>query len=136
MKEGARIQFLHKRMGLVPGWGGTTRLCRIVGPKKALFALASGKAFSADEAYSFGLVDKVVPLIADTDSATIANEWLEKTFSLSTFDLNVLRSMKTVVMNVERSDSIEESIKAEGDVIQGLWGQGANLRAVNAVKTK
>lgn len=132
------MQFLHKRMGLVPGWGGTTRLCRIVGPRKALHLMTSGRPLSADEALSIGLADDVIPKSNDLEDSTddVANEWLERTFALSNFDCDVLRSMKTVVMDVEKSNSVEESIRAESKMVGRLWGQGANLRAVNAIRHK
>uniref|UniRef100_A0AAV2MBG5 Ethylmalonyl-CoA decarboxylase n=1 Tax=Knipowitschia caucasica TaxID=637954 RepID=A0AAV2MBG5_KNICA len=40
MVEGSVVQFVHKHMGLVPGWGGASRLVRRVGPQNALKILA------------------------------------------------------------------------------------------------
>jgi enoyl-CoA hydratase/3-hydroxyacyl-CoA dehydrogenase len=48
-------------LGIIPGFGGTQRLPRLVGPAKALEMNLSGQAISADEAYDFGLVNRVVP---------------------------------------------------------------------------
>jgi 3-hydroxyacyl-CoA dehydrogenase/enoyl-CoA hydratase/3-hydroxybutyryl-CoA epimerase len=47
-------------LGLVPGWGGTFRLPRLVGIERALSLLVSGKALSPQEAAEIGLVDQVV----------------------------------------------------------------------------
>ncbi len=48
-------------LGLIPGWGGTQRLPRIIPLVKAAELLLTGKPISAAEAYRIGLVNKVVP---------------------------------------------------------------------------
>ncbi len=48
-------------LGIIPGFGGTQRLPRLVGPAKALEMNLTGLAISAEEAYDFGLVNRVVP---------------------------------------------------------------------------
>ena len=47
-------------IGIPPGWGGTQRLLRIVGPAKAKELVFTGKMITAEEAYQIGLVNKVV----------------------------------------------------------------------------
>ena len=49
-------------IGIPPGWGGTQRLLRIVGPSKAKELIFTGKMINADEAYEIGLVNNVVKL--------------------------------------------------------------------------
>ena len=48
-------------LGLIPGWGGTQRLTRVVPLAKAAELLLTGKPISAQEAYRIGLINKVVP---------------------------------------------------------------------------
>jgi enoyl-CoA hydratase len=48
-------------LGLIPGYGGTQRLPRLVGRGRALELLLRGHAIDAAEAYRIGLVDRVVP---------------------------------------------------------------------------
>jgi len=52
-------------IGIPPGWGGTQRLVRIVGPAKAKELIFTGKMVSASEAEQIGLVNKVVDLGPD-----------------------------------------------------------------------
>jgi len=48
-------------LGIIPGWGGTQRLPRIVGKGKALELLLTGDMINAQEAYRIGLVNQVAP---------------------------------------------------------------------------
>jgi 3-hydroxypropionyl-coenzyme A dehydratase len=52
-------------IGIPPGWGGTQRLMRLVGPAKAKELVFTGKMVSADEALEFGLVNSVISLTSD-----------------------------------------------------------------------
>jgi enoyl-CoA hydratase/3-hydroxyacyl-CoA dehydrogenase len=49
------------KLGIIPGFGGTQRLPRLVGPAKALEMNLLGDAVTAGEAYEVGLVNAVVP---------------------------------------------------------------------------
>jgi 3-hydroxypropionyl-coenzyme A dehydratase len=49
-------------IGIPPGWGGSQRLLRIVGPAKAKELVFTGKMITAEEAAQIGLVNKVVSL--------------------------------------------------------------------------
>ena len=48
------------KLGLIPGWGGTQRLIRLVGKGRAVEMIAGGGTIKADEAYRIGLVNAVV----------------------------------------------------------------------------
>ena len=48
-------------LGLIPGYGGTQRLARLVGAGRALELLLTGQPVSAQEAHRLGLVNRVVP---------------------------------------------------------------------------
>lgn len=48
-------------LGIIPGFGGTQRLPRLVGPQKALEMNLVGDAITATEAYEYGLVNRLVP---------------------------------------------------------------------------
>jgi enoyl-CoA hydratase/3-hydroxyacyl-CoA dehydrogenase len=59
----------------MPGLGGTQRLPRLVGTNKALEMNLTGDPISADEAYEFGLVNRVVP---DHELLDTALAWARK----------------------------------------------------------
>src|SRR6476646_2675570 len=56
-----KIGLPETTLGLVPAWGGATRLPRLIGPEKAAEVILKGKLHSAQEALQLGLVDEVVP---------------------------------------------------------------------------
>lgn len=55
----AKLGCQHARYGLVPGWGGTQRLPRLVGVRRGLDLMYSGRWLEADEARDWGLVNYV-----------------------------------------------------------------------------
>ncbi len=61
----AKIGQPEVTIGIPPGWGGTQRLMRLVGPAKAKELIFTGKMITADEAAQIGLVNKVVSLGPD-----------------------------------------------------------------------
>jgi len=49
------------QLGLLPAWGGSTRLPRLIGLPKALNIILAGKTLAAKQALKYGLVDDLVP---------------------------------------------------------------------------
>ena len=70
----AKIGQTEVTIGIPPGWGGTQRLSRIVGPAKAKELIYSGKMITAEEAERIGLFNKVVGLTPEEE-----NRLLKKT---------------------------------------------------------
>ena len=56
----ARLGQPEVNLGIIPGYGGTQRLSRLVGKGVALDLLLSGRHVTADEAFRIGLVNRVV----------------------------------------------------------------------------
>ncbi len=69
MVNGAKIGQPETRLGLIPGWGGTQRLPKVVPLGVARRLLFSGDTISAEEAQRIGLVDEVVPSVEELDGA-------------------------------------------------------------------
>lgn len=59
--ENARFGQPEIKLGLIPGFGGTQRLPRLVGKGRALQMLLTGEMIGAEEAFRIGLVNAVLP---------------------------------------------------------------------------
>src|SRR5437773_6676417 len=55
-----RIGLPETTLGLIPAWGGSTRLPRLIGEDNAAEVILKGKLYSASEALKIGLVDEVL----------------------------------------------------------------------------
>ena len=60
-------------LGLIPGGGGTQRLCRLLGYGRAMEMVMGGEMIDGEEAHRIGLVNHLV----------VANELLEKTMAIA-----------------------------------------------------
>src|SRR5437764_14041441 len=56
-----RIGLPETSLGLLPAWGGCTRLPRLIGVAKVAEVILKGKLYSAQEALKLGLVDEIAP---------------------------------------------------------------------------
>lgn len=56
----ARVSLPEVKLGLIPGAGGTQRLPRVIGAKRALEFILSGDPVGADEALSLGIIDQII----------------------------------------------------------------------------
>lgn len=91
---GAQLGLPELQLGLIPGFGGTQRLPRLVGLAKALEMMLTSKPVRAEEALSLGLVDAVVP--ADKLVET-ARRWA----------LDILGRRKPWVSSLYKTDKLE-----------------------------
>ena len=57
------------KLGLLPGWGGTVRLPRLIGTGPAIELIASGDAITGSQAKTLGFVDACVPVHSARESA-------------------------------------------------------------------
>lgn len=74
-EENAKFALPEISVGIMPGWGGTQRMTRIVGRTKTLELVLTGEPISAQEALNIGLVSKVVP---DEELIQAAEKFLKR----------------------------------------------------------
>ncbi|XP_041107170.1 ethylmalonyl-CoA decarboxylase isoform X4 [Polyodon spathula] len=126
MAPGSEIRFVHKHMGLVPGWGGAARLVRIVGSKNALQLLSTARRVDPDYAASIGLTEEILASSDVSRSLDQAQKWLsDHTKGPSA----VIRALKKVVVS-GRELPLDEALRTEKEVFGTVWGGPANLEAL------
>ncbi len=128
-----RIGLPETTLGLVPAWGGCTRLPRLIGSGKAADVILKGKLYAAPEALSLGLVEEVVPV---ADLLEVARKKLGQGKRQSKapasanpsapeipapkFSGNAAPARAVEIINRTQSISVEESLKLELDAIVDL----------------
>jgi enoyl-CoA hydratase len=94
--EEAQIGLPEVALGIIPGYGGTQRMARLVGKGKALELILSGERVSAAEAERIGLVNRVVP----ADQLMIHSERMARTI-VSRGPLAVQAAIEAINFGVE-----------------------------------
>ncbi len=59
--EGARLGLPEVKLGILAGGGGTQKLTRLIGSKRAMLLLLTGRIFGAAEAHAMGVVSETAP---------------------------------------------------------------------------
>jgi enoyl-CoA hydratase len=104
--ENARLGQPEVKLGIVPGYGGTQRLPRLVGRGRALEMLLSGEPVTAADAHRIGLVNAVVP---QAELLAYSRAWLAKV--LANGPLAVALAMEAVDAGLEAG--LEEGLRLE-----------------------
>jgi enoyl-CoA hydratase/3-hydroxyacyl-CoA dehydrogenase len=105
-------------LGIMPGFGGTQRLPRIVGTSRALELNLTGDPISADEAYEIGLVNRVVP---DHELFDVALAWARKLGGQAPLAVGAIK--RTTAGDAD----LDEGIEAEKVAFAGVF-QSADAR--------
>ena len=109
----ARLGQPEINLGIIPGFGGTQRLSRLVGPGQALWMISSGEPVTAEDAKALGLVDMVVP--ADT----LMDECLRRAHILAEKAPLALAASKRLVMG-SRDWTLESGLNQEAEAFSRL----------------
>jgi enoyl-CoA hydratase/3-hydroxyacyl-CoA dehydrogenase len=108
----ARFSQPEVSLGLMPGWGGTYMLPKIVGPTAAMDMMLTGRRVDADEAKQIGLVTAVYP---SSEFDAKVDEFMK---TLVNGPPVSLRAMKKLVNN---DMNIKEALRAEAEAFADLW---------------
>ncbi|MEA2291759.1 MAG: hypothetical protein QOF17_779 [Solirubrobacteraceae bacterium] len=113
-------------LGIVPGFGGTQRLPRLVGPAKALEMNTTGESISAEDAYEYGLVNRVVP---DHELFDTAMAWARTFASKAPL---ALQEIKTA----SHQGDLDDGIAAEKDAFLRVFGSADAREGISAFLEK
>ena len=104
--ENARLGQPEVKLGILPGYGGTQRLPRLVGRGRALEMLLSGEPVTAAEAHRIGLVNHVVP---QAELMEFSRQWLRKALANAPLALGL--TMQAVDVGMEAG--LEQGLRFE-----------------------
>lgn len=111
--ENASFGLTEVTIGLMPGWGGTQRLPRLLSVGKAVELILMGKRITAGEAFRLNLVSKVVPI---GDLATTAKEWAGQ---IAKLDSAAVQSAKQAMIR-GRNMALRDGLMIESESLSRL----------------
>jgi len=104
----AKMGLPEIKLGLVPGYGGTQRLPRVVGEARALEMIMTGRTVDAEEAHRIGLVNRLIDGDALAQGIAIAREF-------SGYSLPVLGLAREAVTRA-LDNPVGEGLRIEADL--------------------
>lgn len=113
------------KIGITPTFGGTQRLPRLAGRKRALELLLSGDPFSATRAHEIGLVNKVVPGEMLLDAATEMAECILRHSSIA-----ISAIIRAVTRGVNLT--IDEGLQVEAQQFARIAESSETKKALDA----
>jgi len=111
--ETATLSVPEVKWNLIPGWGGTQRLPRMIPMAKAAEMLLTGDRIDANEAYRLGIVNKVVPAVELMDAAEAMANKIAKNGPLA------VRAAKEAMIR-GTSMTLDEGMQLELDLVESL----------------
>lgn len=102
--ETAQLGTPEVALGLIPGWGGSQRLPRLIPGAKAAEMLLTGQPITAGEAYRIGLVNQVV---APGQLMPTARRWAEVILQKAPLAVRAAKEAMTRGLNMSLDDGLE-----------------------------
>jgi enoyl-CoA hydratase len=126
--QAAKMGLPEIKLGLIPGYGGTQRLPRLVGEARALEMVMTGRTVKADEAERIGLVNRVVEGDAIEQALAFASEFT--CYSLPA--LQFARSAVSRALDVP----VSEGLKIEAELSTLAYGMSDAAEGMAAFEEK
>lgn len=104
----AKMGLPEIKLGLIPGYGGTQRLPRLIGEARALEMIMTGRTVTAEEAHRIGLVNRIVEGVAMEAALAFTRE-------ITGYSLPVLALARAAVTRAGHL-SLPEGLKAEAEL--------------------
>jgi len=102
----AKLGQPEANLGVIPGWGGTKILTKLMGKQRAKLLIATGEAITAEEARQIGLVDKVY---SSAEFSAKVDEFVSKLVAASPTVIGAVKKLTNP--NVKDEDLEAESLE-------------------------
>ena len=109
--EGAKIGLPEMDLGVVPAWGGSARLTKLIGEQHALDMILRSKKISGPEAYRLGLVHEVWPI------SSLKTEGMKIAQKLASQPAMAVQSMLDVIVG-SQNKTLDELLENEKNAVQ------------------
>lgn len=126
---GIRLGLPEIKLGIIPGFGGTQRLPRIIGPSKAAELILTGETVTAEEALALRLINRVVPATEVLPQARALAMRVAAMGCLAT--QAALRAIRTGL-----DSPLAEGLSRESELFGGLCGTADMREGVSAFLQK
>jgi enoyl-CoA hydratase/3-hydroxyacyl-CoA dehydrogenase len=113
-------------LGIIPGFGGTQRLARLIGEARALELNLVGDAIDAGEAYELGLVNRVVP---DHELFDTALAWARKLADQAPLAIEQIK-------RVSAAGDLDQGLEAEKQAFATAFGSADAREGISAFLEK
>jgi enoyl-CoA hydratase len=124
----AKVGLPEIKLGLIPGYGGTQRLPRLIGEAKALEIIMTGRTVGADEALRIGLANRLV----DGEPIAAGLDFVREFTGYSLPVLAMAREAVTRALDVP----ISEGLKIEADLSTLAYRMADAEEGMNAFLAK
>jgi 3-hydroxypropionyl-coenzyme A dehydratase len=120
----AKFGFIQAGLGITTGWGGGSRLIRLVGRSRALALLLTGERIDSTQAFQYRLVDRVVP------SEQLEEEVQRFAETIARTPLPVIEAYMELANRVRDGADPQELTEWESRTCSRLWESDVHHRAV------
>lgn len=127
--DNAKFGLPEVSLGLIPGFGGTVRLTRAVGIRKARELTFTGEMIKADEALRLGIVSQVVP---QSELMMAVNKKLEMIIAKSPLAVSKAKLSINQAFDLET----EKALENEAEIFGGLFGSFDTTEGTKAFTEK
>jgi enoyl-CoA hydratase len=110
--EKARFSQPEISLGLIPGWGGTYMLPKLIGKTAATDLISTGRRINADEAKTLGLVTEVYPA---AEFETKVSDYIQTIVDGPPI------ALKSICKLINAEPELDQALKAEAEEFSNLW---------------
>ncbi|XP_055349069.1 ethylmalonyl-CoA decarboxylase-like [Paramacrobiotus metropolitanus] len=130
LTKSSDVRFVQAKLGITTGWGGASRLAKIVGPHVALAYLLSSEPIPHSLARGTGFAQLI---FNNAEAVDMSRLWLAD--NILKVPAPVVRAYKTLLSRVD-SSRLLEAYELETQAFSTTWGSAQHLDAIAAVLDK